>query len=107
MIEDDPGPFKDADSASAIMPYVHAKMGANGLRALSAEITADRESLQRYANELTEVGLPDVATIVMETANGALLANVMHCPYAEDDLHNYQSWQASYQRKGALSQHSK
>jgi hypothetical protein len=99
MIEDDLSPFKDADLVSATMAYVHAKMGANGLRALLAEITTDRESLQRDANELAEVGLPEVGAIVLQAAANALHAHVMHCPYAEDDLHNYQSWQASYRRR--------
>jgi hypothetical protein len=102
MIEDDLGPFKEADSVSATMAYVHAKMGANGLRALLAEITADQESLQRDANELTKVGLPDVAAIVLEAAANALPANVMHCPYAETDSHNYESWMAAYQRRQGM-----
>jgi len=97
----EPNPFDKADSPSAIMAYVHAKMGANGLRALLAEITADREALQRDANELAEVGLPGVAAIVTEAAANALPAHVMHCPYAETDIHNFQSWQASHQRKFA------
>jgi hypothetical protein len=103
MIEADLGPFKDADSVSATIAYVHAKMGANGLRTLLAETTADREALQRDASELAEVGLPDVATIVLEAAASALPAHIMHCPYAETDSHNYESWQASHRRKGARS----
>src|SRR6185312_8871278 len=92
----EPNPFDKADSPSAIMAYVHAKMGANGLRALLAEITADRESLERDGAELDAVGLPDVAAIVMEAAASALPDNVLHCPYAETDSHNYGSWQASH-----------
>ena len=48
---------------------------------------------------LDAVGLHDVATIVMEAAADALPASVMHCPYAEDDLRNYQSWQLSRLRR--------
>jgi hypothetical protein len=99
MIEDDLGPFKDADSVSATMAYVHAKMGKDGLKALLSQVETDKETLERDAAELDAVGLPDVATIVMEAAANALPANILHCPYAEDDLHNYQSWQASYQRR--------
>ena len=61
------------------------------------------EALQRDASELAEVGLPDVATIVLEAAASALPAHIMHCPYAETGSHNYESWQASHRRKGARS----
>lgn len=98
----EPDAFEKADSPAAIMAYVFSKAGEEGLRALLADVETDKESLKRDAAELDAVGLPDVATIVLEAAANALPANVMHCPYAEDDLHNYQNWQASHRR-----QHSK
>jgi hypothetical protein len=101
-IEDDLGPFKEADSTSAIMAYVHAKLGEKGLRALLTEITADRESLQRDATELVEVGLPEVAAIVAEAAASALPAHLKHCPYAETDIANYESWQANRRRRHSI-----
>lgn len=92
-------PFVHANSPPAIMAFIHAKMGAEGLQALLAEITADRESLERDAAELDAVGLPDVATIVMEAASTALSAGVMYCPYDESNAHNFDSWQAAYHRR--------
>jgi len=48
---------------------------------------------------------PEVAAIVLEAAASALPANILHCPYADTDTHNYESWQASYQRKNANNRH--
>jgi hypothetical protein len=97
----EPDPFDKADSPSAIMAYVFSKAGKEGLIAILSQIETDRETLERDAAELDAVGLPEVAAIVMEAAANALPANVMHCPYSEDDVHNYQSWQ-SYQRRHPL-----
>jgi len=81
------------------MAYVFSKMGKNGLKALLSQVETDKESLERDAAELDDVGLPDVATIVMKAAASALPAHVMHCPYAETDTRNYESWMAAYQRR--------
>jgi hypothetical protein len=53
------------------MAYVYSEDGAEGLRALLALLATDQESLLRDVQELTEVGLPDVADIVMEAAASA------------------------------------
>lgn len=95
----EPDPFEKADSPSAILAYVFSKAGEEGLRELLTHIETDKESLERDAAELDAVGLPDVAAIVMEAAAGALPASVMHCPYAETDTRNYESWMAAYQRR--------
>jgi hypothetical protein len=97
----EPDPFDKADSPSAIMAYVFSKMGKDGLKALLSQVEADKDSLERDAAELDAVGLAEVAAIVLEAAASALPASVMHCPYAEDDLHNFQSWQASHQRRNS------
>jgi hypothetical protein len=97
--EDEFDPFRDADSVSAVMAYVHAKQGKKGLQALLAEITADQGSLQRDANELAAIGLPEVSAIVLEAAAIALPASVLHCLYEEADRHNFDNWQASHQRR--------
>lgn len=95
----EPDPFAHANSPSAIMAYVFSKMGKDGLKALLSQAETDKESLERDAAELDAVGLPEVAAIVLEAAAGALPVHVMHCPYAETDTHNYDSWQASHQRR--------
>jgi hypothetical protein len=95
----EPDPFDKADSPSAIMAYVFSKMGKDGLIALFSQVETDKESLERDAAELDAVGLPEVAAIVLEAAANTLPANILHCPYAEYDLHNYQNWQASYRRR--------
>jgi hypothetical protein len=105
--EDELGPFKNADSVAAIMAYVHAKMGKDSLKAFLSQVETDKESLERDAAKLDAVGLPEVAAIVLEAAANALPANILLCPYAETDSHNYEGWQAGYQRKRANSRHSK
>jgi hypothetical protein len=88
-------PFERADSPAAIMAYVYAKMGADGLMALLSQVVTDKESLEQDAAELNAVGLPDVATIVLEASANALPASILHCPYAASDVCNSQSWQLS------------
>lgn len=79
------------------MAHVFSKAGEEGLRELLTHIETDKE--KPGARCCRAVGLPDVATIVMEAAANAFPAHVMHCPYAATDIRNYQSWMGNHQRK--------
>jgi len=81
------------------MALVHNMFGDEGLREVLALTEIDQESLERDAKELEKAGLTRAAGIVMEAAETALPYNVLHCPYAKTDTHNYESWQASHQRR--------
>jgi hypothetical protein len=92
--------FSVFDEAAAIMAFVFRKFGGEALRMVLAEVPeAHQEFLEAQAATLKALGLSEVATIVLEAAASALPANILHCPYAEDDLHNYDSWQASHHRR--------
>jgi hypothetical protein len=60
--------FDGFDSSAGVMAFIYSEDGAEGLRALLALSACDQESLLRDVQELTEVGLPDVAAIVAEVA---------------------------------------
>ena len=102
MTEIDQGIFDAFDSIGAVMAFVHQRCGDEGLRQLMATIEVDQESLEAAAAELETVGFPQVSAIMLEAGAKALLAHVMHCPYAETDIHNYESWQAAYRRRHML-----
>jgi hypothetical protein len=110
-IDSDPEPdlFDKADSSAAIMAYIHATMGEDGLKALfnltdkkTLLYLIDRESLERDAAELGAVGLPDVAAIVREAAQmpGAEPRDyssprdekLLICPFPETDQTNWRNW---------------
>ena len=101
-LEPDLGIFEGFDSIAAILAFVHHQYRDDGFRELLAAIEVDQESLERAAAELAGVGLQQVSAIVREAAASALPDHVMHCPYAETDHHNYQSWQKSHQRRELL-----
>jgi hypothetical protein len=103
-------PFDKACSCGAIYTVIHQELGPGALRHLlecwlsgdyqdlGRTIIPSRESLQRDADELTAIGLPAVASIVMEAAEVAPPSSEINCPY-EEDTHNWTCWQASHQRK--------
>lgn len=93
------------EDIAAIFVSVHQAHGDEGLRELLERLLEilDRESLQRDARLLEKMGLLAVADIVLEYVDRALPGNVMHCPYAESEIHNYQSWQAAYQRRQLMT----
>src|SRR2546423_767754 len=65
---EDADPFDTADSSAAILAFIHAEYGADGLKELLSLIDSDRESLERDAAELNGVGLAKPAQIVSEAA---------------------------------------
>ena len=89
---------EEKSNGSANVTRSIAAKTESSLRRLLAEIGSDQESLIRYADELAEAGLTAVANILMEAAADALPGSAF-CPYAETDVHNFNSWQASYQRR--------
>lgn len=99
MIEQAADDLDGFDSSAGVMAYVYSKEGAEGLRALLATLGAMRETLERDAAELQQVGLPDVAQIVLEAASDAPPEAIALCPYDPEDRCNYQSWHAAYQRR--------
>ena len=68
MTEPQGDDFDGFDSSAGVLAFVYSENGAEGLRALLALSACDQESLLRDVQELTEVGLPDVAAIVAEVA---------------------------------------
>jgi hypothetical protein len=68
MTEPQEDDFDGFDSSAGVMAFVYSEDGAEGLRTLLALSASDQESLLRDVQELTEVGLPDVAAIVAEVA---------------------------------------
>jgi hypothetical protein len=63
--------FDGFDSTAGVMAYAYSRQGSEGLHELLAEIDDDRESLERGAAELEQVGLPAVAAILQEYAGTA------------------------------------
>jgi hypothetical protein len=104
-METTPGdPAHMIDDIAAMFVGIYRDLGDEGLRELLERLLEifDRESLQRDAKLLEQMGLLAVADIVLEYVDRALPGSVMHCPYEEDDGHgglNYKCWQAAYQRR--------
>jgi hypothetical protein len=71
---------------------------AGDFKDLDKVIILSRESLERDADELTAIGLPEVAKILAEAAEVAIPQSELNCPYDPEDKNNYQSWQASLRR---------
>ena len=71
MTEPQEDDFDGFDSSAGIMAFVYSEDGAEGLQTLLALSASDQESLLRDVQELSEVGLPDVAAIVAEAADDA------------------------------------
>jgi len=86
---EDGNPFDTFDDVAAIYPFVHATFGEAGLRELLAMVEADQESLLRDVQELIEVGLPDVATVVSEATDNA---PTKQNPHPEGSA-NWKDWQ--------------
>jgi hypothetical protein len=78
------------DSPAGVMAYIYSKEGAEGLRQLLEMAPSDRESLERDAEELKAVGLPDVAAIVAEFAVGLPPEANPFDP--ETDAANWRDW---------------
>jgi hypothetical protein len=85
---EDANPFEAFEDAAAIFAFCHATFGEAGLRELLAIVEADQDSLLRDAQELIEVGLPDVAAIVSEAADSA---PTKQSPYPEGTA-NWKDW---------------
>jgi hypothetical protein len=100
------GDLDGFDTSAGVMAFIYAQCGVIGLRELLAMINCAQEDLLRDAEELQAVGLPVVEAIVREVAAAAPPERVSRCPYDEADAANYQSWQASYDRR-LLSQAGK
>jgi hypothetical protein len=91
-------PFEDFDSTAQILGFIYDQSGADGLNELLATVEATRESLQRHAEDLLEVGLKDVAAIVLEHADNAP-SEADLCPYDPDHTANHNSWKIGYQNR--------
>jgi hypothetical protein len=86
------------DSTAGVMAFIYAKEGAEGLKALLALLGAEREMLERDAQELIDVGLPDVAAIVAEAA-GSAPSEAELCPFdPETDQANHWDWHCRRER---------
>jgi hypothetical protein len=69
------------DSTAGILAYIYSKEGAEGLRQLLEMAPSDRESLERDAEELKAVGLPEVTAIVLEFAEAIRSRADEVCPH--------------------------
>jgi hypothetical protein len=79
----EPDVFGEFDSIAAVMGFIHHTNGDEGLVELLATIEdPDRESLERYAEELDKVGLARAAELVREHAANILGAG-SECPFQE------------------------
>src|SRR6266513_5827477 len=95
--------FASADSASAILAFVHMECGEAGLRQLLTMVACDRESLERDARELSGVGLAKPAEIVREFAKQSPPAIERWNPYPEHDHANHISWREGHLRRQGYS----
>jgi hypothetical protein len=87
----DCGDFNDFPSSAAILAYTYKKVGAEGVRVMLAMMLcpspicptpADREALEKQAEELAAIGLPEIAEIVLEYAAKARTYDEIHRPWA-------------------------
>ena len=95
--------FDTADSAAAIEAYIFSEYGADGLKELLCLVDTDRESLERDALELEQVGLSKPAAIVAEFAKQSPPAIERWNPYRESDCANYFSWREGHLRRQGYS----
>src|SRR5947207_961016 len=95
--------FEGADSAASILAFVHAECGEAGLRQLPTMTDCDRESLERDALELEQIGLLRPAKIVLEHAQQSQAAIERWNPYPEHDHANYISWREGHLRRQGYS----
>jgi hypothetical protein len=69
---EDANPFAPFSSASALIAYIHKRLGSEVLKRVLAEIPeADSEWLSAQADQLKTMGLKDVAAVVVEAASQA------------------------------------
>ena len=94
-----PDPMEAFKTTASVMAYIHQVAGPEGLNELLAMIEIDQERLEQDAEELRAIGLETVAAIVAAFAADALPERVLHCPYAESDTANFQSWQSAYDNR--------
>jgi hypothetical protein len=79
----EPDVFAGYDSIASVLGFIHHKDGDEGLVELLATIEdPDRESLERYAEELEKVGLARAAELVRQHAANILGAG-SECPFQE------------------------
>lgn len=89
------GDFDGFDTSAGVMAYVYSKEGAESLRVLLAMVAAERETLERDAQELLGIGLPDVAQIVLEAAADT---PEPECPFDEESA-DARDWVSRQARK--------
>jgi hypothetical protein len=106
MTDTEADPFDAFETTAAIMGYIFNKFGADGLQELLALIEHSQEGLWRDAEMLADAGLEEAADIVAAVAETAPSERVLHCPFDPQDHCNYESWQASYQRRQKIIRHT-
>jgi hypothetical protein len=93
----------DFPSSAAHIAYFYQTEGPEALPLLMAQLLAEgifsRENFERDAAELEIMELSEIAEIVAEFIPDAVPERELLCPYKPDDRCNYESWQASYDRR--------